>query len=66
MAMKGPFRDFFAVGPQTVRLRLPELARAKEAKLLVAKKAAPIVRDGDCIRIEVPTVLDHEVIAIDL
>jgi hypothetical protein len=66
MAMKGPYRDFFPVGEQTVKLRLPEGVRAKEARLLVAEKTAAIDRSGDMIRITVPSVLDHEVVAFDL
>jgi hypothetical protein len=66
MAMKGPYRDFFPVGEQTVKLRLPEGVRAKEARLLVAEQTAAIGRSGDMIRITVPSVLDHEVVAFDL
>jgi hypothetical protein len=66
MTMKGPYRDFFAIGKQTITLRLPELKDAKQAKLLVAKQKIPIMRNGDAIQIEVPSILDHEVIAIDL
>jgi hypothetical protein len=63
MAMKGPYRTFFPVGPQTVTLRLPEGIRAHEARLLVANTKVPITAGGT---ITVPSILDHEVIAIDL
>jgi hypothetical protein len=66
MMMKGPFREFFAVGSQTLTLRLPELQNARTAKLLVAKKTMPVRRDGDAMIVEVPGILDHEVVAIDL
>ncbi|QHS52643.1 alpha-amylase family protein [Edaphobacter sp. 12200R-103] len=66
MTMKGPYRDFFAIGPQTITLRLPELKGAKTAKLLVAKQTIPVTQDGETARIEVPGILDHEVVAIDL
>jgi hypothetical protein len=65
MTMKGPFREFFAIGVQTITLRLPELKDAREAKLLVANKTVPLTRQGNAIVIEVPSILDHEVIAID-
>ena len=42
MAMKGPYRDFFPVGPHTLKLRLPADAHAKQARLLVADKVIPI------------------------
>lgn len=66
MTMKGPYRDFSAIGPQTITLRLPELKGAKSAKLLVAKQTIPVTQDGESTRIEVPGILDHEVVAIDL
>jgi len=66
MTMKGPYRDFFAIGPQTITLRLPELKGSKSAKLLVANRTVPITHEGESTRIEVPGVLDHEVVAIDL
>jgi hypothetical protein len=64
--MKGPFRDFFPIGAQTITLRLPELKAATTARLLVANRTFPITRAADSIRIEVPSILDHEVVAIDL
>ncbi len=66
MTMKGPYRDFFAVGPQRVKLAVPEEVKVKEAKLLVADEAVPIERSGSTLTFTVPSVLDHEVVAIDL
>ncbi len=66
MMMKAPFRNFFPIAAQTITLRLPELAHASTAKLLVAGTTIPLQHHGDATVIEVPTVLDHEVIAIDL
>jgi hypothetical protein len=66
MAMKGPYRDFFPVGAQTVRLNLPGEMRAKEVRLLVAGKSIPVERSGSLVTLTVPSVLDHEVVAIDI
>jgi hypothetical protein len=66
MAMKGPYRDFFPVGQQTLKLRLPAEHQAKQARLLVADKSVAIERTGSAVIITVPSVLDHEVGAIDL
>jgi Hypothetical glycosyl hydrolase 6/Beta-galactosidase trimerisation domain len=66
MAMKGPFRDFFPIGPQTIKLRLPEGIHAKQAHLLVAEKTVSVNRSGDHNTLTVPTVIDHEVVAIDI
>ncbi|HSS97826.1 MAG TPA: hypothetical protein VLK33_12385, partial [Terriglobales bacterium] len=65
MAMKGPYREFIAVGEQTITVRLPKDARVKKARLLVAE-ANPRIETGDEVRINVPSVLDHEVVTIDL
>jgi len=66
MAMKGPYRDFFPVGAQTVKLRLPANTHAKSAQLLVANKIVAMDRSGETLTITVPSILDHEVIAIDI
>ena len=66
MAMKGPYRDFFPVGPHTLQLRLPGGLQAKRARLLVAGADAAIRRNGSTIVLTVPRILDHEVLAIDI
>jgi Beta-galactosidase trimerisation domain len=66
MTMKGPYRDFFPVGAQTVRLRLPGNVAAKQARLLVADKEVTIERSGSVLTVVAPSVLDHEVVAIEI
>ncbi len=66
MAMKGPYRDFFPVGPQILKLRLTADHPVKQARLLVADKVVAIERNGSTLTVTVPSVLDHEVIAIEL
>jgi hypothetical protein len=66
MAMKGPYRDFFPVGPHTVRLRLPADVHAKRARLLAAEKDVAVERSGATISVTVPSIVDHEVLAIDI
>jgi len=64
--MKGPFRDFFPVGPHTIKLNLPGNLQAKKAQLLVADKSVEMVRVGPGLTIILPSILDHEVVAIDV
>jgi hypothetical protein len=66
MTMKGPYRDFFPIGAQTIKLRLPAGIQAKQARLLVSEKPAPITRSEEDLILNVPSILDHEVIAIDI
>jgi hypothetical protein len=66
MAMKGPYREFIPVGEQTLKVRLPDGAHARKVHLLVAGKPPRYQRHGSELAITVPSVLDHEVVAIDL
>jgi len=66
MAMKGPYREFIPIGEQKVTVRLSEAQKFKRTQLLVAEKTPQTIHDGSTITITVPSVLDHEVIAIDL
>jgi hypothetical protein len=65
MAMKGPYRDFFPVGPHTVKVRLPAGVHAGKARLLASGKEVAIERSGNTLSVAVPSILDHEVVAID-
>jgi hypothetical protein len=66
MMMKGPLRETIPVGPLTARIRLPEGARPAKVKLLTSgKTVAADVRNG-VLRVTVPSVDVHEVIALDL
>jgi hypothetical protein len=64
MMMKGPIRELYAVGPQRVGVRLPAGRRAREVRLLVSKADAQPHDAGDVLNLTVPSILDHEVVAI--
>jgi len=66
MMMKGPIREFIPVGEQKVRVRLPEGARARKVRLLAAAITPRVQRAGGELTLTIPTVVDHEVVAIDL
>jgi hypothetical protein len=66
MTMKGPFREFLPVGEQKVRVRLPTGARAKQVRLLVAERTPRVERRGRELVVTVPSILDHEVVALDV
>jgi hypothetical protein len=66
MLMKGPLRELLPVGEQRVRLRLPVGARARAVRLLVAGGAPPVRESQGWLELVVPTVLAHEVVAVDL
>ncbi len=66
MAMKGPFREVFPAGPFSVELQLPAGVRPGGVRLLSGDRAADWKVEGSTLRIEVPRVEVHEVIAIDI
>jgi hypothetical protein len=64
MMMKGPIRALYPVGPQQVSIRLPSDHVVREVRLLVSK-SDPQMRNADgVVSLTVPSILDHEVIAI--
>jgi hypothetical protein len=66
MMMKGPVRELLPVGEQHVRLRLPAGKTPRGARLLVSGAVPPFRRTGEWLELTVPSILAHEVIAVDL
>ena len=66
MCMKGPLRELLPIGEQHVRVTLPDDARATKVTLLTAGVSPRATQDGRTLTIHVPSILDHEVVAIDL
>ena len=66
MMMKGPFREFFPVGPFTLRVKLPPGGRARRVQLLTAGISPAATESGGWLTATVPRIELHEVLAIDL
>jgi hypothetical protein len=66
MMMKGPVRELIPVGEQKVRLRLPAGQRPHKVQLLASGRTVKWLRDGSEVTFAVPSILDHEIVAIDL
>ena len=66
MMMKGPFRELVPVGEQKVRVRVPEGTKVKKVRLLVSDKTPTYKSSRGVVSLSVPSVLDHEVVALDL
>jgi hypothetical protein len=66
MMMKGPVRELIPVGEQRVRLRVPDGAKVRGVRLLAADASPLTEQAGAWLTVVVPSVLDHEVIAVDL
>jgi hypothetical protein len=65
MMMKGPVRELIAVGEQVVRLLVPEEKRVAQVKLLRAGIVPEVLVERGAIKVHVPSVLEHEVVAVD-
>ena len=66
MMMKGPFRELIPVAEQKISVHLPAGAHAKSVQLLAAEKSLPVEQEGQYLTAIVPSILDHEIVAIDL
>jgi hypothetical protein len=66
MFLKGPYRELIPVGEQRVRVLLPAGAQPKKVHLLAADRTPVTAESSGWLSVTVPTVTDHEIIAIDL
>jgi hypothetical protein len=66
MMMKGPFRELIPIAEQKVRVRLPRDKKAKRVQLLVSGQSLRAEESAGHLAVTVPTILAHEVVAIDL
>ncbi|HLK65666.1 MAG TPA: beta-galactosidase trimerization domain-containing protein [Bryobacteraceae bacterium] len=64
MMMKGPIREFIPTPPQKVAIRVP--ARPKAVHLLVSEGRPAVQYGSGMVTLTLPSILDHEVIALDL
>jgi Hypothetical glycosyl hydrolase 6/Beta-galactosidase trimerisation domain len=66
MMMKGPLREFLPTPPQSVTVRLPAGTKAKKVQLLASGATSRVQEANGSISLTIPSIMDHEVIAIDL
>jgi hypothetical protein len=66
MMMKGPLREFLAAPPQKLIIRLAAGTKVKKVQLLVSGVTPNVLEANGSISLTIPSILDHEVIAIDL
>ena len=66
MMLKGPFREILPIGPQKVRLKLPEGAKARDVRYLVSEVQALWRQSGAWLETTTPPIGLHEVLAVDL
>ncbi len=65
MMMKGPFRELIPVAAE-VRIRIPKDSKVTGVQLLVGGQKPEYTINGEVVTVQVPQILDHEIVAIDL
>ena len=66
MMMKGPIREFIPTPPQTVIIRPPDGRKPRKVQLLVSGQTPRVQEASGSISLTIPSILDHEVVAVDL
>jgi hypothetical protein len=66
MMMKGPFRELIPVDRQELRIRVPREAKVEKVHLLVSDTIPEYTIAEGVVTLTVLSILDHEVIALDL
>ncbi|HUA85903.1 MAG TPA: ThuA domain-containing protein [Bryobacteraceae bacterium] len=66
MMMRGAFREILPVGPQQVRIKMPEAAKARALRFLVSEATPKWRQSGGWVETITPPIALHEVIAIDI
>src|SRR5262249_49907410 len=66
MAMRPSMHQLIPSPPQTVRVKLPASAKASHVQLLVSGAKPKFEQKGGFVELAVSSILDHEVVAIDL
>jgi len=66
MMMKGPMRELIPLGEQRLTFELPKGKNVNEVKLLIGEKKPEYSVSEGKVRLTVPSILDHEAVALDL
>ncbi len=66
MMMKGPFRELIPLSSQQVTVRLPSGRKPGRVQLLVSGEVPRTIESAGVLTVSVPSILDHEIVAIDL
>jgi hypothetical protein len=66
MMMKGPIREFIPTPPQKVSIKLPDRRKARRVQLLVSGQKPRVQEANGVVSLTIASIVDHEVVAIDL
>jgi hypothetical protein len=66
-AWRAPVQELLPVGPQRIRVRLPDGQTATgDARCLVSERTLPVALSGGWAEVELPDLVDHEIVVLEL
>jgi hypothetical protein len=65
MMLRAAYREAIPVGEQRVTIRLPEGRTARAVRLLASGETPRFERVANGLVVTVPSIVDHEVVAVD-
>jgi hypothetical protein len=65
MMMKGPFRELIPLTSQEVKVRLPQGKKPSRIQLLISGQTPMVREETGSLKVLVPSILDHEIVAVD-
>jgi hypothetical protein len=65
MMMKGQVREVISIANQDLQVQIPDERKVARAKLLVAGRTIPHTNEQGRVRLDVPSIGVHEVVALD-
>jgi hypothetical protein len=64
-AWRGPIHELAPTGPFELRLRLPESLKKASARTLVIEGRTKAESSGDWLIVQIPSILDHEIVVVE-
>jgi hypothetical protein len=62
---RAPVDELIPIGPLRIKIRLPADLKPSRLRLLVAQREPPLAVGGDWAVLDLPMVLDHEVVVVE-
>jgi hypothetical protein len=62
---RAPVEELIPVGPLKIRVRTTAKGDVRNARLLVSRRSAALTVNGGITTLELPSILDHELVVID-
>jgi hypothetical protein len=64
--LRSAFRETIPIGPQRVSIRIPQGKTARAVRFLVSGQTPRFTQSAGRLSVTVPSIGDHEVVAVDV